>query len=348
MATNNTTKTGASAYTFMSIRKDNEEPYVGMVTGFTLKSKDPVLHPEKDGKKEWVESSININDSVAAVFARAEGTYQQGAAYDENTFLTLAAFQGLGKRVMDIAKSTRVAVSGRITKSEYNKQDGTPAASYRLLADSVQILGDGASLNRFCAVQTQVYDGKQYPKVSGLMAEVTKVGQLGSDKNSRAYVFVQAKIALDARELMDRAFGTWSKDKSYYKDSTITLVYNGKAAETRMDPNSPNCLKVGQLLCVSGTVDKNDYQGKTYCRVRVNRSLIAKNVDEGAAPTTNGASAAAATENEEPAVPAANKGKGRKKAAASAPAPEPDVPNTATAAESFADLGSEDEEDLPF
>lgn len=350
--TNNNRRTdGRSAYTF-KIVKNNESiaAYVGQVTGFTLKSREPILHPGKDGKADWAESSISTNDSVAAIFAQADGSYKDGTTYDDNPFLNLAAFSGLGKRVMEIVPGTRVAVSGEITKSEYNKNDGTPAVGYRLLADSVQLLGDGASLNRWCAIRTQSWEDKTYPKVSGLMAEVTKVGQLGADKNGRPYLFVQVKIGLDPKELLDRAFGTWSKDKKYYKDGTATLVFNGKAAESRVDPANNGCLKVGQLLCVSGSVEVNDYQGKRYARVRVNRSLIAKQPDADAGDGTTASAASGDGDNGTPAAEPKKKGSTAKKAASQAapkaPKEEPDVPPEEDSA-GFG-LGSEDEEDLPF
>lgn len=328
----------ANNYTYGAIRQDKEVPYIGFGVGWTPKAKSPILHPAEGNKKEWVENSINTQTSVAELFARANGDYKEGETYDDNPFLTMAAFQGTGKHLSEVAPGTRIAVAGPLSKSDWTaKKDGSKHTTFRVLVDAMQILGDGATLNRFCGFSTRVYQDRTFGMVNLLMAKVTKVGDLGTDRNGRSYLFVQAETAIDGTEILDRANGTWSKEKSYYKSGRITLVFSGKAAESRA-----NTLKEGQLLCVTGMVERNEYQGKVYCRVRVDRAIVCGDTSASGGKADGGKTAPKKT--------------APKKAAPAEP-DTPDVPDTPDAGDDpdaappvddFG-LGEEDgDDDLPF
>lgn len=328
----------ANNYVYQAARNQETVPYVGFGVGWTPKAKGAILHPAENGKKEWVENSLNVQESVEGLFARANDNFQENKNYDENPFLTMAAFQGTGKHLSEIANGTRIAVAGPISKSEWTaKKDGSKHVSYRVLVDALQILGDGATLNRFCGFSTRIYQDRTFGMVNLLMAKVTKIGDLGTDRNGRSYLFVQAETAIDGTEILDRANGTWNKDKSYYKSGRITLVFSGKAAESRA-----NSLQEGQLLCVTGMVERNEYQGKVYCRVRVDRAIIC---GEAPASSDNGNGKAA------PKKAATKKAASKPDTTDAADAPEvPEDNGEAAPSEPHVDdfgLGDEDDE-LPF
>lgn len=269
-----------------------------------------------------------------ALLARAKGEYnkEDKGKYTMSEFVSLRIY---GKQAEELSAiyttGIKIAVSGKLSLRDYQKNDGTPAQEVTCDVKKLVVMGGKTTepkLTDSIGTATYVYKDKSGTDRSIRMAQLLTGTVVGEPKlrnsNGKTFFNFGIKTALPAAKVYDLANGL--EARAEYGNKTITnITVFDKQAEALS-----RIISAGAQVVASGPVQEREYNGNVSYSMNARAlgimklaPLPANETNAAAGPAPVGTAAAAA------------------EAAAAAAAA---VPNS-----SFVDLGTDDEEgELPF
>lgn len=310
------------------------DPFAFHLEGLTA-SKTPHFSEASEGKDAFLGISIGVGMAADALLARAKGEYNKEDK-DKYTMSEFVSLRIYGKQAEELSAiyttGIKIAVSGKLSLRDYQKNDGTPAQEVTCDVKKLVVMGGKTTepkLTDSIGTATYVYKDKSGTDRSIRMAQLLTGTVVGEPKlresNGKKFFNFGIKTALPAAKVYDLANGL--EARAEYGNKTITnITVFDKQAEALS-----RIISAGAQVVASGPVQEREYNGNVSYSMNARAlgimklaPLPANETNAAAGPAPVGTAAAAAAE-----------------AAAAAAAA---VPNS-----SFVDLGTDDEEgELPF
>lgn len=298
MATKRTTKTTpapttqARRFTTGYVGKSGDQGYAYQVEGNLVR---PGELRQTKKNTPYTANSMGIGGNIWRLLAMAEGTHTKDATYPEDTsasFLNIIAYDAVAEALADLPKGARILVSGPISKRTIKDAEKGDRTLVQVVVESFAVVGNKTHAEVIpgtAGAATNVYtgnDGEEHKQniatlVSGKVFDAKEPGVTG---NGRPYFNFSVFAQEPAQKVLDRANGKATDGEYDEKMKLINVSVFGKQAESLA-----KLVKKGMTVSISGSIDEEVFEGKTYIRMNLGALNVLKFPDpENEVPEDSG------------------------------------------------------------